>query len=104
MSAVHRPRRRRKPRRRDTGIAGSGAFLAGFLPVVIVAAALVALYELQPTIVERMPGTERTMTAYVNGVDSIRLSITDALGSIGDWIDEPLPSRPGQADAPSRDG
>ena len=79
----HDRRARRQNRARDVG---SGAFLTGFLLVVMIAAAMTALYILQPQIVARMPGTEQMLADYVNTVDGARISLAEAYQSARVWV------------------
>ena len=79
----HDSRARRHKRARE---AGSGAFLTGFLLVVMIAAAMTALYILQPQIVARMPGAEPMLTEYVATVDGIRISLAEGFHSARDWV------------------
>ncbi len=79
----HDRRSQRQKRARDVG---SGAFLTGFLLVVMIAAAMTALYMLQPQIVARMPGTQPMLDEYVRTVDGVRGNVADGYGSARDWV------------------
>ena len=79
----HDRRARRQKRARDVG---SGAFFTGFLLVVMIAAAMTALYMLQPQIVARMPGTEPMLTEYVATVDGVRVAVAESYESARGWV------------------
>lgn len=79
----HDRRARRSQRAQE---AGSGAFLTGFLLIVMVGAVMTALYVLHPQIIARMPGTEPMLNEYVATVDGIRVSVAESLESAIDWL------------------
>lgn len=68
--------------------AGSGAFMTGFLLVVMIAAVMIALYMLHPQIIEQMPGAENALTQYVETIDGLRISVAETFTGIVDWVVE----------------
>lgn len=83
---LRRAHARKEAHRRRREAQGSGAFLTGFLLVVVVAAIMVALYLLHPQIIERMPGTEPALTEYVSTIDGWRVGVADTFGGLRDWV------------------
>ena len=82
-----RLRRSMAYRRRESG-SGSGAFLAGFLLVVLVAAALVSAYLLHDEIMARVPESAPALTEYAAAVDDLRLSIAETYKQARAWVIE----------------
>ena len=56
-----------------------GGFLRGFLFIVVIAIALLAVYNYAPEIAEQVPQLEPTLTAYVGFVDQLRVSLDNAV-------------------------
>lgn len=86
VERLRRRHERRASRQKRAREAGSGAFLTGFLLVVMVAAAMTALYMLQPQIVARMPGSEPMMTEYVETIDGLRVRVEDTVENARIWV------------------
>ena len=86
VERLRRRHERRAGRQKRVRDAGSGAFLTGFLLVVMVAAVMTALYMLQPQIVARMPGTEPMMTEYVTTVDGVRVRVAETYDNARVWV------------------
>ncbi len=83
---LRRAHARKEAHRRRREAQGSGAFLTGFLLVVVVAAIMVALYLLHPQIIARMPGTEPALTEYVATIDGWRVGVSETFGGLTDWV------------------
>lgn len=85
--------------RRKNG--GSGAFLTGFLLVVIIGGVMAALYLLAPQIVARFPEAEAMMSEYVAAIDEMRLAGADAYESARAWVLEMMGREPGATPEPA---
>ena len=88
---VRRLRRRhekRERKRKHAKAAGSGAFLTGFLLVAMIAAVIISVYMLSPQIIERLPGTEKAMTQYVDTIDGLRVSVAEIFDDVKGWVSE----------------
>lgn len=83
-----RDRTRRDAHRADEEGSGSGAFLSGFLLVLLIGAALLAAYLMKARIVERLPQTEATLEAYEDRVDEARRDIVDGYDRARGWVIE----------------
>jgi predicted Zn finger-like uncharacterized protein len=83
-----RDRGRRDVHRVNDQAAGSGAFLSGFLLIMLIGAALLAAYLMKPLIVERLPQTEATLEAYEDRVDEVRRDIVDGYDRARAWVIE----------------
>jgi hypothetical protein len=82
-----RERLRRSMRQReDEPARGSGAFLAGFLLVVLVAGAMLAAYLLAPEIIARVPESEPVLTEYVAAMDDLRVSVAEGYERARAWV------------------
>jgi hypothetical protein len=82
-----RERLRRSMRQReDEPSRGSGAFLTGFLLVVLVAGAMLAAYLLAPEIIARVPESEPVLTEYVATMDDLRVSIAEGYERARAWV------------------
>ncbi len=81
--------RRSRFNRTDEG-RGSGAFLTGFLLVLLVGAGLLAAYVMQPRLVERFPQSEPALTAYGERVDDLRTRVADGYARGRGWVAETL--------------
>jgi predicted Zn finger-like uncharacterized protein len=81
-----RERLRRSMQHVDGRRPGSGAFLAGFLLVVLVAAAMLAAYVLDDEIIARVPDSEPLVTGYVAGVNDLRISIEEGYERARAWV------------------
>lgn len=79
--------RRERSRKRDKA-AGSGAFLTGFLLVVMVVAVMIGLYVLHPAIISKLPGTEPALTEYVATIDGLRVSVAETFDKAKSWVTE----------------
>ncbi|MFK7943914.1 MAG: zinc-ribbon domain-containing protein [Paracoccaceae bacterium] len=77
VKSIRKRHDRRERTRKRAKAPGTGAFLTGFLLVVIVVAVLIGLYVLHPAIINKMPGTEQALTEYVATVDSFRVTIAE---------------------------
>lgn len=88
MRRLRRRHERRERQRTRANAAGSGAFLTGFLLIVMVAAVMVALYMLKPQIVERLPGMEPAMAEYVETIDGVRVSVAETFENVKGWFVE----------------
>ncbi len=66
---------------------GSGAFLAGFLLVLLIGAAMLSAYVMQPRLVGRFPESEPVLTEYNRGVDDLRSRIADGYDRGRSWVD-----------------
>jgi predicted Zn finger-like uncharacterized protein len=66
--------------------AGSGAFLTGFLLVLLIGAAMLAAYAMRPTLIERFPESAPLLTEYGNGVDDVRSRIADGYDRGRSWV------------------
>lgn len=77
---------RRVRRQQRAGEVRSGAFLTGFLLIVMIAAVMTAIYMLQPQIVSRMPGTGPMLDEYVSTVDGLRVEVAEGFESARDWL------------------
>jgi predicted Zn finger-like uncharacterized protein len=65
---------------------GSGAFLTGFVLVVIVAAVLLATYMLRDEIVARVPESGPMIDEYVAWVNELRLAVGEAWQAFRAWV------------------
>ena len=82
-----RDRLRRSMKKGEGGAGrGAGAFLAGFLLVVLVAGAMLAAYLLHPEIIARVPASEPWLTAYVAAVDDLRVAIAEGYEQARAWV------------------
>lgn len=79
--------RKERARKRDKA-AGSGAFLTGFLLVVMVVAVMIGLYVLHPAIISKLPGTEPALTEYVATIDGLRVSVAETFEKAKSWVTE----------------
>ena len=95
VKKLERSHSRRIKHEKAQARAGSGAFLTGFLLVVIIAAVMILLYVAHPYIIERMPGTEAAMNNYVATIDSMRVSLAETFGGLRDWISSVLSDEEG---------
>lgn len=86
VKALRRKHDRKEKARKREKAAGTGAFLTGFLLVVIVAAIMIGLYVLHPAIINKMPGTEAALTEYVATVDSFRVSVAETFEQARNWL------------------
>jgi len=77
---------RRVRRQQRAGEVRSGAFLTGFLLIVMIGAVMTAIYMLQPQIVARMPGTEPMLREYVETVDGLRGQFAESYESARIWL------------------
>lgn len=85
--SAERERLRRSMRQRDTeGSSGSGAFLTGFLLVLLIAAAMLAAYLMHPRIIERFPESEAMLTDYVDRIDDLRMGIAETYERARAWV------------------
>jgi predicted Zn finger-like uncharacterized protein len=66
--------------------AGSGAFLSGFVLVVLVAGALLAAYLLHEEIALRVPESAPVLAEYVDAMDDLRSSIAEAYEQARAWV------------------
>lgn len=90
VKKLRRKHDRKVARKAHASKAGSGAFLTGFLLVVIIASTMAALYLLAPEIVARMPEAERPMAEYVATMDRLRVGAAESLQSLRDIVVEKL--------------
>ena len=81
---LRRSMRNRRPETR----AGSGAFLSGFLLVVLVAAAMLATYLLHDEIIARVPESAPILTDYVDAMNDLRVSIAEGYEQARAWVME----------------
>lgn len=77
-------RKERKRKRREA--AGSGAFLTGFLLVVMIVSLMAAIYLLHPQIIERVPSLAPALTDYVATIDGLRVNIAEGFEKARDWV------------------
>ena len=77
---------RRVRRQQRAGEVRSGAFLTGFLLIVMIGAVMTAIYMLQPQIVARMPGTGPMLEEYVETVDGLRVQVAEGYESARIWL------------------
>jgi predicted Zn finger-like uncharacterized protein len=66
--------------------AGSGAFLSGFLLVVLIAATLLAAYLLHDEITARLPESAPILDEYVRAMDDLRVAIAEAYDRARNWV------------------
>jgi predicted Zn finger-like uncharacterized protein len=66
--------------------AGSGAFLSGFLLVVLVAAALLAAYLLHDEIAARLPASAPILAEYVEAMNDLRVAIAESYERARAWV------------------
>lgn len=78
--------RRSRFNRNHERSSGSGAFLAGFLLVLLIGAAMLAAYTMQPRLIERFPESEPMLTEYSEGVDTLRTRIADGYDRARSWV------------------
>jgi hypothetical protein len=78
--------RRSMHERRDDAERGSGAFLAGFLLVVVVAAAMLAAYLMRDEIVARWPESAPMLDAFVAAMDDLRVAIREGYDRARAWV------------------
>lgn len=88
VKKLRRKHDRKERARRTSKAAGSGAFMTGFLLVVMVAAVMIALYALSPQIIERMPSAEPALAKYVATIDGWRVSIAETFSEWTGWVAE----------------
>lgn len=88
VNRLRRRHDRRARRQKRAQAAGSGAFLTGFLLVVIIAAAMTALYVLKPQIIARMPGTEPMLNQYAETIDGLRVNAHERFESVRGWFND----------------
>jgi predicted Zn finger-like uncharacterized protein len=88
VKKLRRKHERKERSRKTSKAAGSGAFMTGFLLVVMVAAVMIALYALSPQIIERMPSAEPALTKYVATIDGWRVSIAESVSNLTGWVAE----------------
>lgn len=77
--------RKERARQREKSMT-NGAFLTGFLLVVIIVAVLIGLYVLHPAIISKLPGTEQALNEYVATIDSFRVSIAETVDQARRWL------------------
>ena len=90
VDKLRRKHERKERKIRHKKAAGSGAFMTGFLLVIMIAAVLIAAYMLHPQIIERVPGMEPALTDYVETVDGLRVSVAETFASMVAWVTEKL--------------
>lgn len=88
VGKLQKRHQRREREHQRAKAAGSGAFLTGFLLVVIIIAVMAALYLLKPEIVQQMPESEQAMNEYTDTIDAMRLSFAETFGAVRDWFIE----------------
>ena len=86
--SLMRQHNRKMRRRRARDAAGTGAFMTGFLLLVIIAAAMIALYKLKDPIVTAQPQLTGAMETYVATVDTAHQSVVESFGNMRTWIVE----------------
>lgn len=86
--SLMRQHNRKIRRRKARDAAGSGAFMTGFLLLVIVAAGMIALYHLKAPIVERFPSTAAAMDSYVAAVDDLHSGVVNGYADLRGWLIE----------------
>lgn len=64
----------------------SSGFRNGFLLMLLLAGALVAIYVMAPRIAEQIPGAAGALKSYVAGVDAARLTLDGLLQSAIGWM------------------
>lgn len=77
-------------RRRLQDNRGSGAFVTGFLLMIMVAAGMTAIYILHPQIIARFPGAEKPLLDYVATIDGVRVSLAQTTADVLGWINSRL--------------
>ena len=82
VKSIRRRHDRKERARKREKAPGNGAFLTGFLLVVILVAVLISLYVLHPAIINRMPATADALNEYVATVDGFRVSIAETLEQV----------------------
>ncbi|MEM1162368.1 MAG: hypothetical protein AAGJ28_15665 [Pseudomonadota bacterium] len=87
---IRRAHDRKVKRNNRKKAAGSGAFLTGFLLIAIIAAVMITLYTLHPTIIERFPGSEGALIEYVATIDDLRLRTAETFAGLTDWVTDQL--------------
>lgn len=88
VKALRRKHDRKERTRKREKAAGSGAFLTGFMLVVMVMAVMIGLYVLHPAIISRLPGTEPALTEYVATIDGLRVSVAETFEKARSWVAE----------------
>ncbi len=78
--------RRSMQDRRTEPASGSGAFLSGFLLVVLVAAVLLGVYAMRDEVVARAPQSEPMVTRYVDAVNDARDAVRDSYERARAWV------------------
>lgn len=58
---------------------GAGGFRSGFVLMLVLAAAALAVYAMAPAIAEQSPGLAPSLAGYVGAVDSLRLWLDDVM-------------------------
>ena len=86
VKSLRKKHERRERTRKREKAAGSGAFLTGFLLVVMVAALMIGLYVLHPAIISRLPAAEPALTEYVATVDGLRVSVAETFEKAKGWV------------------
>ena len=64
----------------------SGGFRNGFVLMVLLAVALVAVYVMAPKIAAQIPGATGALTAYVAGIDGLRVMLDAGVQSAIGWL------------------
>lgn len=82
VKSIRRRHGRKERNRKRENAPGTGAFLTGFLLVVILVAVLIGLYVLHPAIINRMPATADALNEYVATVDGFRVSIAETFEQV----------------------
>ena len=88
VKAIRRKHDRRERARKREKAAGSGAFLTGFMLVVMIVAVMIGLYVLHPAIIAKLPGTEPALTEYVATIDGLRVSVAETFDKARSWVTE----------------
>lgn len=88
VKRLRKKHEKKERQRKHQKAAGSGAFLTGFLLIVMIAAGMAAMYLLAPQIVERAPETQNAMAQYVTTIDALKVQVIDFFEGMRSWVIE----------------
>ena len=88
--ALMREHGRKVRRRKSREAAGSGAFLTGFLLLVLIAAIMTVLYTMKEPIKEKFPWSVAAMDQYAATIDNLHASVSEGYTALTEYVGKKL--------------